>query len=54
MSMHLKKGVTDPEYVALVALVNNLYAEQAQKERNPENRTQMKTTDGQICKFTEP
>lgn len=54
MSMHLKKGVTDPKYVALVEMVNRLYAEQAQREKNPENRTQMKTTDGQICKFTEP
>jgi hypothetical protein len=54
MSMHLKKGVTDPKYVALVAMMQRLEAEDAKRRKDPKNRTEMKTTDGQICRFVEP
>lgn len=54
MSMHLKPGVTDPKYVALVEMMQRLQANDAKSRKDPKNRTEMKTTDGQICRFTEP
>ena len=54
MSMHLKKGVTDPKYVALVEMVQRLQAEDVQRRKDLKNRTQMQSKDGQIFRFVEP
>lgn len=53
MSVRLKDP-NDPKAVALFNLIQRLYAEEAQKSKDPKNKTEMKTTDGKILRFTEP
>ncbi len=43
----------DPKYAPVVELFNKLKDEEAQKNKKPENRTQMRTKNGESFKFTE-
>ena len=42
-----------PKYAALVELLNTLKEKEAQKNKKPENRTQMRAKNGESFKFTE-
>lgn len=53
MAMHLKDP-NDEEARALVEWYWSMKSKEAQASKDPKNKTQMKTTDGKICKFTEP
>lgn len=49
----LEEELKKPKYAALVELMNKLKDKESQKNKKPENRTQMRAKNGESFKFTE-
>ncbi len=49
----LEEELKNPKYAPVVELLNRLKDKEAQKNRRPENRTQMRAKNGEVFKFTE-
>lgn len=53
MSSEPKNNTGEPKYKALVDMVQKLRSENVQRERDPDNRMQMRSADGETFNFSE-